>query len=251
MTNDDTIPTIAELKGNTILELLSNVYTTLKNAIFRKQSKLVAGDNIVIDEDTNRISAIVGGEPVLDDYYTKSETDTLLNAKANSTDVYNKTEDDALFLLKADKSDTYTKTQVDSLISGIDTNIEVITPTLSAGSYGRVTFNEELKDGDIIICNLYDLSNNKVFNLVTSAINITSATGSQSTCVSISRTDSTNALISVIRYNLWYIDGIYQIGNERNDITISSGNITSIGAYSHTDLSPIYSKVTIYRRRVE
>ena len=151
MVNDDTIPTIAELKGNTILELLSNVYTTLKNAIFRKQTKLVAGDNIIIDENTNRISAIVGGEPVLEDYYTKTEVNEFLtdideeiDTKANTTDVYDKdetysktevdtlissiptidaytkSETDSLLDDKADKSDTYTKTQVDNLISGVE-----------------------------------------------------------------------------------------------------------------------------------
>jgi len=96
MPNDDTIPTISEIKGNTILQLLTNVYDTLKKAIFKKQNKLIAGDNIVIDEATNTISAIEGGTPVLDNYYTKPQTDVLLAEKANVEDVYDKTDVDNL-----------------------------------------------------------------------------------------------------------------------------------------------------------
>lgn len=96
MPNDDTIPTISEIKGNTILQLLTNVYDTLKKAIFKKQNKLVAGDNIVIDEETNTISAIEGGTPVLDNYYTKPQTDALLDEKADIIEVYSKTDVDNL-----------------------------------------------------------------------------------------------------------------------------------------------------------
>ena len=108
-----TIPTIGELKGNTILELFKSGYNALKKALGFKQEKLIAGDNIVIDEDTNRISAIVGGTPVLEDYYTKSEINEYLSeidgeidTKADSTDVY-------------EKSEVYTKTEVDNLISEV------------------------------------------------------------------------------------------------------------------------------------
>ena len=107
MPNDDTIPTISEIKGNTILQLLTNVYDTLKKAIFKKQNKLIAGDNIVIDEVTNTISAIEGGTPVLDNYYTKPQTDALLDEKADVTELNE----------KANVSDVYSKTDVDELLS--------------------------------------------------------------------------------------------------------------------------------------
>lgn len=112
----ETTPTIAELKGNTILELFKSGYNALKNALTRKQNKLVAGDNIVIDETTNRISAIEGGTPVLDDYYTKSETDDLLDEKADVVDVYSKSEIDTKLGAKADSIDVYDKTEVDDLL---------------------------------------------------------------------------------------------------------------------------------------
>ena len=147
----ETLPSIAEIKGNTILELVKNAYNKIRDALGFKQNKLVAGDNIIIDETTNRISAIQGGTPVLDDYYTKTEVnefiadiDEEVDAKADSADVYEKTdvytktevdnlisdipsadaytksETDALLSEKSDKSDTYTKTQVDNLISGVE-----------------------------------------------------------------------------------------------------------------------------------
>lgn len=46
-------------------------------------------------------------------YYTKTETDNLLSAKANASNVYTKTETNNLLAAKADASDVYTKTQDD------------------------------------------------------------------------------------------------------------------------------------------
>ena len=90
MVVDETIPTIAELKGNTILELFKSGYNKIRGVLSRKQDKLIAGDNIVIDAETNEISAIVGGEPVLDNYYTKPETDAKIAEEL--TYYYKKTE---------------------------------------------------------------------------------------------------------------------------------------------------------------
>ncbi|KAA6378485.1 MAG: hypothetical protein EZS28_025987, partial [Streblomastix strix] len=53
------------------------------------------------------------------DTYTKTETDTLLDAKADKTeliDSYTKTETDSKLDEKADKNDTYTKTETDTLL---------------------------------------------------------------------------------------------------------------------------------------
>ena len=51
------------------------------------------------------------------DTYNKDETDALLDDKADVGDSYTKDEDDALLLLKADKATTYTKTQVDDALA--------------------------------------------------------------------------------------------------------------------------------------
>ena len=55
-----------------------------------------------------------GGDAV--DAYTKTETDTKLDLKADKSDTYTKTETDTKLDLKADKSDTYTKTATDTLL---------------------------------------------------------------------------------------------------------------------------------------
>ena len=64
--------------------------------------------------------------------YTKQETDTKLDLKADKSDTYTKSEVNASLSLKADKSDTYTKTETNNLlgakadkttVEGIDTRV--------------------------------------------------------------------------------------------------------------------------------
>lgn len=50
------------------------------------------------------------------EFYTKTETDTLLSAKADADSVYSKSDTDDLLDAKADKSSVYTKTQADELL---------------------------------------------------------------------------------------------------------------------------------------
>ena len=178
-----TIPTIAELQGNTILELFNNGYNSIKNSVYSKdetddmlesiaeeipdmslyytkqetysrseigtrlatkQDKLIAGDNIVIDEETNTISAIEGGS--LDDYYTKEETDSLLADKADSDDVYTKTEID---------TNNYTKSEVNTLVAASGYKIiNTVTPTVMSNP--NAIKIEGLQDGDIIELNFKD-----------------------------------------------------------------------------------------------
>lgn len=83
-------------------------------------------------ELAQRIERPIGED--MSNYYNKSEVDSLLEEKANSSDLddkadkselpdmsnyYNKTETDTLLNDKADKSDTYTKAEVDSAIAGV------------------------------------------------------------------------------------------------------------------------------------
>lgn len=51
------------------------------------------------------------------DIYTKSETNSLLSAKADATAVYTKTEANGLLAAKADSASVYTKTEADGLLA--------------------------------------------------------------------------------------------------------------------------------------
>ena len=75
-------------------------------------------------------------EVLSDDYYTKTQTDTLLNAKANASDVYTKTQTDTLLSAKANTSDVYTKTEVDNII------LDIMPVDTATGPIA--TFNTEL-----------------------------------------------------------------------------------------------------------
>lgn len=72
---------------------------------------LTIGDVYNVEEDGSNYAWTgnswdkLGGDIDLSEYYTKTQTDSLLSAKANSNDVYNKTETDTLLNNKADKSE--------------------------------------------------------------------------------------------------------------------------------------------------
>lgn len=162
-----TIPTISEIKGNTLLELFKNGYNALKNAIVGKQNKLTAGSNIVISED-NVISAIEGGQAVLDNYYTKQEVDSIsdgleddIQAVANElpdmTQYYTKSETDSeIFDAVANKVNAdavYTKSEIDNMLGD---KIEVIDATLDMfqGDSTRLIIDVPVLEGDILVCTM-------------------------------------------------------------------------------------------------
>ena len=73
----------------------------------------VVNHEISIDDN---VVATKSDLPDINDYYTKEESDILLEAKANKSTIYTKGEVDSALLTKADKSNTYTKAEVDALI---------------------------------------------------------------------------------------------------------------------------------------
>lgn len=66
---------------------------------------------------TNAANSAASITSALSNYYTKTQTDDLLDDKANTSAVYTKTETDALLNAKADASAVYTKTQTDDLLN--------------------------------------------------------------------------------------------------------------------------------------
>jgi hypothetical protein len=74
---------------------------------------------LIADDPANpgtlKLSAVVSPE-TLDNYYTETETDDLLDTKADQSTTYTKTETDDLLDTKADQSTTYTKTETDDLL---------------------------------------------------------------------------------------------------------------------------------------
>lgn len=248
MTN--TIPTIAEIEGNTILSLLKNAYNTLRNAIFGKQNKLIAGDNIVINGDT--ISAIEGGTPVLDDYYTKEEVNEIaselsadINDKADTDDVYDKTE-------TYNKTEVYSKTEVDALVGSLSGDVEVITPTLTQLTKG-IGFTTTLKDGDIVVVDAYNGSNVFQMNGIVGYGDLNKAR-SRFSNTSFNFTSTTNFSINVM--SMYLTTGTDAetgfVGNMINKeyALINVNNGVSLAAEPSTDfISATYSKVTIYRKK--
>lgn len=94
-------------------------------------------------------------------YYTKSATDTLLNAKADKATTYTKTEADTLLNAKADKATTYTKTEVDTALNA---------KADKATTYTKTEVNTAVNGVDTKIGNLTNLSTTDKSNLV-AAIN--------------------------------------------------------------------------------
>ena len=90
----------------------ANAITTLQNAVETIQTSLLS------IYTKSQVDTLLNAKADKVDTYTKTEVNTLLNAKANSADVYTKSETDTLLSAKANQSTTYTKTEVDTALQG-------------------------------------------------------------------------------------------------------------------------------------
>ena len=86
-----------------------------------------------IHDLTDQIEEITT-EIVGENYYTKTETDTLLDSKANAADVYTKTQVDTALSSKANAADVYTKSQVDTALSA-KVNTADLATVATSGDY--------------------------------------------------------------------------------------------------------------------
>lgn len=93
----------------------------------------------------------IAQEVIGDDYYNKTEVDTLLADKADVSDLpdmsqyYTKTATDTLINAKADKSDTYTKAQVDTALAAKANSADLATVATS-GDYDDLINKPVLPD---------------------------------------------------------------------------------------------------------
>ena len=109
-----------------------------------------------IDTQQNAQDVEIAKKANTADTYTKTQTDTLLDSKANVGDsytkaeTYNNTEIDSKLFEKADKTTTYTKDEVNTSQNAQDVNISSNTSAIGTLS-GRVSANESdiatLQDG--------------------------------------------------------------------------------------------------------
>ncbi len=136
-------------KSNTLTIFLSN--GSKKEIKLAIPTYLGGGGGISQSRVMDLISEAIGSGGTVD-AYTKSETDELLNDKANASEVYNKSEVDTNINTAINDLDTiyYTKLETDTKIENAQNlYIQDATPTVSSGnkalwidtSNGNITFN--------------------------------------------------------------------------------------------------------------
>ena len=135
--NTTTYPTLADFLASTGEKGNLYLYPVDTNDLTKGYSQYVWENNAWLylgDTITN-----------LSNYYTKLQTDTLLNAKANQSTTYTKTETDNLLNTKADKSTTYTKSETDTLLNAKANDSDVVKLTGAQTIAGTKTFKAPLK----------------------------------------------------------------------------------------------------------
>ena len=125
--SDITAPTLDQITGYTVMEkmrsLIKNYVDTTAQIIDRVEDTVTQEEIATYLEQyladyytKEQIDEIIANLNI-SNYYTKSETDTLLSAKANTSNVYNKTETDNLLSAKANSNNVYTKSETDTLLN--------------------------------------------------------------------------------------------------------------------------------------
>ena len=126
---------------------------TLKNE--RTQESVypnIVNDNIPDNTITeNKLDSVLANK--INNKYTKTETDNLLDQKADKSTTYTKTETDGLLNLKADKSTTYTKTEIDNVVSGLENSIratDLVVNQIESGKLNIPLVVDGLSDTGVI-----------------------------------------------------------------------------------------------------
>ena len=256
-----TVPTIAELKGNTILELFNNGYNAVKKDVDGKQEKLVAGSNIVISG--NVISAIEGGTAVLEDYYTKEEVDAIVddidddiqdvaNELPDMTQYYTKTETDSVVgdavssavSTKADASSVYTKSEINTLIANDVVCFDADISNGTGANANKIVINETLKNGDILACKI-GLGSSSIYNFV--ATYNSDATNNRISISICGASTGTTYYFENTIFRIYSSNDNVVIDCISNRIDISSGTATETNTTHSCNVA--YSSIKIYRKR--
>ena len=100
--------------------ILSKLYAWLEDALSNKADKgtTLSSYGITNAYTKTETDTALAGKANSSTTYTKTQVDAALNLKANVATTYTKTEVDTALGGKADASTTYTKTQVDTALSG-------------------------------------------------------------------------------------------------------------------------------------
>ncbi|KAA6378492.1 MAG: hypothetical protein EZS28_025979, partial [Streblomastix strix] len=146
------------------------------------------------------------------EFYTKGETNNLLNHKADAGVSYTKGEDDALLLLKANQSTTYIKTETDYIISLIDVGDVYLT------DYYNITKTDELLSEKADKTQLIDsYTKGETDNLLNNkANNGVSYTKGEDDALLLLKVDKTQLIDSFSKSETYARDEVYTKGEADN-----------------------------------
>lgn len=136
-----------------MIDGLDSAIATLYDSVYPKSDVYTKNDVYTKSETDNLVNPKANADDVYtkSEVYTKNETDALVNPKANAnnvytkSEVYTKTETDTLIFPKANSSDVYNKTEIDNFLSSkqdeltAGTGISIVNDVISAtGGSGNV-----------------------------------------------------------------------------------------------------------------
>lgn len=129
LNSSSTTDALSANMGRELKEMIENIEPPTVDAYTKTETDALLDTKA--DKSTTytkaEVDTALSGKANVGASYTKSEANTLLAGKADTGDSYTKSEDNALLANKADKSNTYTKSEVDALIQGGGTPVDAYT----------------------------------------------------------------------------------------------------------------------------
>ena len=157
-TNISELPISGDISGEDYIIVQGSEVTTrvqFKNVYISKENTTFGQEINDLYEKLEGLTSIVNEMPRNTTTYTKSEIDTKLSAKLNTSSsltapeienkYYSKEVIDGKFLSRPLKTDTYSKADIDSKIKGLRDSIESLQNTVQ-GLYSRIEYLEMIHD---------------------------------------------------------------------------------------------------------